>query len=291
MLATSVVSGSDDLLAYMEQVRAFPMLSEKEEKECAENWCRSGSVADAHKLVTSHLRLVVKVAMGFKSYGLPLMELIMEGNMGLMQAVKKFNPSLGFRLSTYAVWWIKASIKDYILRCWSCMRIGTTQAQKRLFFSLRKIKRKLLGYNCLMEEKDVSAVAKECGTSEKEVEAMDKFFSNRGISLSEKVHSESSTELQDVIPCPSPNQEVMFLEHEESVMRDNMISNALSTLDGRHRDIFFRRKLQEDPDTLEKLSEEYGVSKERIRQIELQSLAKIKAFVNSNRISNGGCSA
>lgn len=284
MLAASVISGSDDLLAYMEQVRAFPMLSEEEEKECAENWYRNGSLADAHRLVTSHLRLVVKVAMGFKSYGLPLMELIMEGNMGLMQAVKKFNPDLGFRLSTYAIWWIKASIKDYILRCWSCMRIGTTQAQKKLFFSLRKIKRKLLGYSGSLEGKDVSAIAKECGTSEKEVEAMDSFFSSRGVSLSEKVHSESSAELQDVIPCPNPNQEVMFLAHEENVIRDNMVNNALSTLDARHRDIFLRRKLQEDPDTLEKLSAEYGVSKERIRQIELQSLAKVRAFIASNRI-------
>ncbi|KJV64999.1 RNA polymerase sigma-32 factor [Anaplasma phagocytophilum str. ApNP] len=283
LTASGLSMGADDLLAYMEQVRAFPMLTEREEKECAENWHKNRSVSDAHKLVTSHLRLVVKVAMGFRSYGLPLMELIMEGNIGLMQAVKKFNPELGFRLSTYAIWWIKASIKDYILRSWSCMRIGTTQAQKKLFFSLRKIKRRILGCSASASQSDIRAIAEECGTSEKEVESMDRFFSNRDISLSDKVCCESGTELQDLIPCSSPNQEVMYLSHEESVMKDQMVKEALSTLDERHRDIFSRRKLKEHPDTLETLSEEYGVSKERIRQIELQSFSKVRSFVNANR--------
>ncbi|MDB1135814.1 RNA polymerase factor sigma-32 [Candidatus Anaplasma sp. TIGMIC] len=284
MLTASVFSmGADDLVAYMEQVRAFPMLSEEEERQCAENWYRNRSVADAHKLVTSHLRLVVKVASGFKSYGLPLMELIMEGNIGLMQAVKRFNPDLGFRLSTYAVWWIKATIKDYILRSWSCIRVGTTQTQKKLFFSLRKIKRKILGHSGPMASGEVSAVARECGASEKEVESMDRFFSNRDVSLSERVGSDRCIELQDLIPCSSPNQEVMYLANEESNVKKEIVNDALSTLDARHRDIFYRRKMQECPDTLETLSGEYGVSKERIRQIELQSFNRVKSFINENR--------
>lgn len=242
------------------------------------------TVADAHRLVTSHLRLVVKVAMGFKSYGLPLMELIMEGNIGLMQAVKKFNPELGFRLSTYAVWWIKASIKDYILRSWSCIRVGTTQAQKKLFFSLRKIKRKLLGNSGTMTQKEeLEAVAEECGTSARDVECMDRFFSHRDVSLSDKICHDGRAELQDVIPCGRPNQEVMYLANEESEAKSTMIQEALSTLDQRHRDIFIRRKLKERPDTLETLSEEYGVSKERIRQIELQSYSKVRSFVDAQR--------
>ncbi|AAV86624.1 RNA polymerase sigma-32 factor [Anaplasma marginale str. St. Maries] len=290
MLTASVFSymGSDDLVSYVAQVRTFPILSEEEEKRLAENWYRRGSVADAHRLVTSHLRLVVKIAMGFKSYGLPIMELIMEGNIGLMQAVKRFNPDLGFRLATYAVWWIKASIKDYILRSWSCIRVGTTQAQKKLFFSLRKIKKRLLSCGSSMTKKEIKAIAEECATSEEEVERMDRFFANRDVSLNEQVHGESSVELQDLVPSSLPSQEIMYLADEESAIKKSMFDSALATLDDRHRDIFTRRRLQERPDTLEKLSEEYGVSKERVRQIELQALCKIKSFIEANRV-NVGC--
>ncbi|WP_041651476.1 RNA polymerase factor sigma-32 [Anaplasma centrale] len=290
MLTASVFScmGSGDLVSYIAQVRTFPVLSEEEEKRLAENWYRRGSVADAHKLVTSHLRLVVKVAMGFKNYGLPLMELIMEGNIGLMQAVKRFNPDLGSRLATYAVWWIKASIKDYILRSWSCIRVGTTQAQKKLFFSLRKIKKRLLGCGTSMTQKEVKTIAEECATSEEEVERMDRFFASRDVSLNEPVHGESSVELQDLVPSSLPSQEAMYLADEESAIKKSMFDAALSTLDHRHRDIFTRRRLQERPDTLEKLSEKYGVSKERVRQIELQALCKIKTFIEANRV-NVGC--
>ena len=295
MLATSIFSDaqwSGDLLSYLEQVRSFPVLSEAEEKECAENWYRNGSVSDAHRLVTSHLRLVVKVAMGFRNYGLPLMELIMEGNIGLMQAVKKFNPDLGYKLATYAVWWIKASIKDYILRLWSCMRIGTTQARRRLFFSLRKVKRRLLGYGADMSKSDVKAVAEECLTTEKEVESMEKLFLNRDVSLNERVYDDGAVELQDVIPCSSPNQEAVYLEEEESSLKREMIQDAISKLDDRHRDIFIRRKLLENPDTLERLSEEYGVSKERIRQIELHSFNKVREFIKNHKDQVlGSCSA
>ncbi len=290
MLTASVFSymGSDDLVSYVAQVRTFPILSEEEEKRLAENWYRRGSVADAHRLVTSHLRLVVKIAMGFKSYGLPIMELIMEGNIGLMQAVKRFNPDLGFRLATYAVWWIKASIKDYILRSWSCIRVGTTQAQKKLFFSLRKIKKRLLSCGSSMTKKEIKAIAEECATSEEEVERMDRFFANRDVSLNEQVHGESSVELQDLVPSSLPSQEIMYLADEESAIKKSMFDSALATLDDRHRDIFTRRRLRERPDTLEKLSEEYGVSKERVRQIELQALCKIKSFIEANRV-NVGC--
>ncbi|KJV68874.1 RNA polymerase sigma-32 factor [Candidatus Neoehrlichia lotoris str. RAC413] len=289
MLTSSVFFSlnSENVLYYIRQVQSFPMLSAEEEERLARNWYNNGTVADAHKLVTSHLRLVIKIAMGFKNYGLPLIELIMEGNIGLMQAVKKFNPDLGFRLSTYAIWWIKASIKDYILKSWSYVKIGTTQAQRKLFFSLRKFKKKLL-YRNNMTLDEVKAIANECSTSEQEVEHMNRFFNNRDVSLNGLVFTDNhdgnnKVELQDIIPSNSPNQEVMYHTNEENYIKESLIQKALLSLKDRHRDIFIRRRLIDKPETLEALSTKYNVSKERIRQIELHSFNKIKSFIQTNK--------
>ncbi|QXK91952.1 RNA polymerase factor sigma-32 [Neoehrlichia mikurensis] len=288
MLTSSVFSSlnSDNVLSYIRQVQSFPVLSAEEEEKLAKSWYDNGIIADAHKLVTSHLRLVIKIAMGFKNYGLPLIELIMEGNIGLMQAVKKFNPNLGFRLSTYAMWWIKASIKDYILKSWSHVKIGTTQAQRKLFFSLRKIKKKLLCCNNITLD-EVKAIANECSTSEQEVEYMNKFFNNRDVSLNGLVftnnNDDNKVELQDIIPSNTPNQEVMYHTNEENYIKESLIQKALLSLKDRHRDIFIKRRLIDQPETLESLSIKYNVSKERIRQIELHSFNKVKSFIQANK--------
>ncbi|CAH58118.1 sigma-70 family RNA polymerase sigma factor [Ehrlichia ruminantium] len=287
MLTSSILSlTQDNLMSYINEVQSFQVLSLEEEEKLAKNWYEHGVIADAHKLVTSHLRLVVKVALSFKNYGLPLIELIMEGNIGLMQAVKKFNPNLGFRLSTYAIWWIKASIKDYILKSWSCIKIGTTQAQRKLFFSLRKIKKKLLKYHNNITKEDIKMIANECSTSEQEVEQMNKYFTYRDKSLNDVVFSNGSqngVQLQDMIKCEDPNQEDAYLLNEETDIKKSLITQALATLNERHRDIFIRRKLIEEPDTLEILSKKYNISKERIRQIETHAFLKVKNFVISKR--------
>ncbi|AHX05544.1 RNA polymerase factor sigma-32 [Ehrlichia chaffeensis] len=293
MLTNSIFSlTQDNLMSYINEVHAFPILSPEEEDRLARNWYENGIVADAHRLVTSHLRLVVKVALSFKNYELPLIELIMEGNIGLMQAVKKFNPTLGFRLSTYAIWWIKAFIKDYILKSWSCIKIGTTQAQRKLFFSLRKIKKKLFKYNHNITKEDIKLIANKCSTSEQEVEQMNRYFLYRDRSLNELVFSndnQNGVELQEIIKCDTPNQEDTYLLNEELNIKKALISQALSTLNERYRDIFIRRRLIEEPDTLDKLSQEYNISKERVRQIEMHAFTKVKNFIISEREKLGHC--
>ncbi|KJV66004.1 MULTISPECIES: RNA polymerase factor sigma-32 [Ehrlichia] len=291
MLTNSIFSlTQDNLMSYINEVYAFPILSHEEEDRLAKSWYENRIIADAHRLVTSHLRLVVKIALSFKNYELPLIELIMEGNIGLMQAVKKFNPTLGFRLSTYAIWWIKASIKDYILKSWSCIKIGTTQAQRKLFFSLRKIKKKLFKYNNNITKEDIKLIANECSTSEQEVEQMNRYFSYRDRSLNEIVFSndnQNGIELQEIIKCDTPNQEDIYLINEESNIKNTLIAQALSTLNTRYRDIFIRRRLAEEPDTLEVLSQEYNISKERVRQIEMHAFTKIKNFIVSKKENLG----
>ena len=287
MLTNSIFSlNQDNLMSYINEVHTFPILSLDEEEKLAKSWYENGIIADAHRLVTSHLRLVVKVALSFKNYGLPLIELIMEGNIGLMQAVKKFNPTLGFRLSTYAVWWIKASIKDYILKSWSCIKIGTTQAQRKLFFSLRKIKKRLFKYDHNITKEDIKLIANECSISEQEVEQMNRYFTYTDRSLNEVIFSNSNQngiELQEIIKCNDPNQEDTYLMNEETDIKKSLITQALAMLNERYRDIFIRRRLIEEPDTLEVLSQKYNISKERVRQIEMHAFTKVKDFVISKR--------
>lgn len=281
LMSESSIYTGDDIIQYIRRVQAFPMLSQEDEIKLAKNWHENHDMKAAHKLITSHLRFVVKIAMTFKNYGLSLMEMVMEGNIGLVHAVKKFNPSLGFRFATYAIWWIKASIKEYILKSWSFVKIGTTQAQRKLFFSLRKTKKKILGCmesNTLDKEK-IKLIADECSVSEQDVIEMNDRLMHRDKSLNSLIGDNSDRELQDIIPSHQPNQEAVYTEKEEQQLKNSIFSTALSTLDERARDILTSRYLNNKNETLETLSKRYNVSKERIRQIEEQAIAKIKKFV------------
>nr|WP_246168575.1 RNA polymerase sigma factor RpoH [Wolbachia endosymbiont of Ctenocephalides felis wCfeT] len=274
-------------MQYIAKVQKFPMLSQEEEVQLARNWHKHQDIASAHKLITSHLNLVVKIAMKFKNYGLLLMDLIMEGNMGLMHAVKKFNPDLGFRFSTYAVWWIKASIKDFVLKSWSFVKVGTTQAQKKLFFSLRKIKKRILQYTSResLSNEEIKAIANELSVSENDVVQMSYRLSCKDKSLNESVRiGEGSRELQDMIPCNSVSQETTYQAREEKELKETILNNALANLNERARDIFISRYLSENPQTLEELSKKYCVSRERIRQLAEQAMSKVKQYIQSESL-------
>lgn len=279
----TVASGSGGLSRYLEEIRRYPMLEPDEEYMLAKRWQEHGDSEAAHKLVTSHLRLVARIAMGYRGYGLPIGEVISEGNVGLMQAVKRFEPDKGFRLATYAMWWIRASIQEYILRSWSLVKMGTTAAQKKLFFNLRRVKGQLQA----LEEGDlnpehVAKIAKKLGVSEDDVVSMNRRLGGDA-SLNAPIRAEAeSGEWQDWLVDDSPDQEELLAESEELDRRRNYLSDALSTLNDRERRIFEARRLAEDPMTLEDLSVEFGVSRERIRQIEVRAFEKVqKAVTNS----------
>lgn len=277
------IDSSTNLMQYIVKVKNFPMLSHEEEMQLAKNWHEHQDISSAHKLITSHLNLVVKIAMKLKNYGLSLMDLIMEGNIGLMQAVKKFNPDLGFRFSTYAVWWIKASMKDFILKSWSIVKIGTTQAQRKLFFSLRKIKKRILQYSNreALNDEEIKAISHELSVSAEDVIQMNSRLACRDLSLNERirVNNESKKELQDMIPCSSLNQELTCQGNEERELREMILKNALASLNERARDIFISKYLSDRPKTLEELSKKYGVSRERIRQLAEQAMVKVKQYI------------
>ena len=271
------LSNEGGLAAYLSQIKKFPMLAAEEEYMLAKNWQSTGNVKSAEKLVTSHLRLVAKIAMGYKGYGLPLNEMISEGNVGLMQAVKKFEPEKGFRLATYAMWWIKASIQEYILRSWSLVKIGTTAAQKKLFFNLKKIKSKISA----IEDGDltpdqVDKIATELSVPHKEVISMNRRISGSDYSLNSPVTDDSSGEWQDWLEDDTQNQEASFADTEEYLIEKNILSDSLEYLNERERDILSERQLSENPLTLEELSNRYGVSRERIRQIEAKAFEKLQ---------------
>ena len=270
------ISNEGNLSSYMEQIKKFPLLEAKEEYMLAKAWKNQGDVKAAHKLVTSHLRLVAKIASGYRGYGLPLSDLISEGNIGMMHAVKRFEPEKGFRLATYAMWWIKASIQEYILRSWSLVKIGTTAAQKKLFFNLKKIKSKISA----IEDGDltpdqVDKIATELSVPHKEVISMNRRISGSDYSLNSPVTDDSSGEWQDWLEDDTQNQEASFADTEEYLIKKNILSDALKYLNERERDIISERQLSENPLTLEELSNRYGVSRERIRQIEALSLIHI----------------
>lgn len=264
----------------MEEIRKFPMLEPGEEFMLAKRWQEHEDSEAAHKLVTSHLRLVARIAMGYRGYGLPIGEVISEGNVGLMQAVKRFDPDRGFRLATYAMWWIRASIQEYILRSWSLVKMGTTAAQKKLFFNLRRAKSQLQA----LEEGDlrpdqVKAIATKLGVTEEDVISMNRRLGGDA-SLNAPLRAEAdSGEWQDWLVDDSPDQEEQLAEREELGHRRNYLSSALSTLNERERRIFEARRLAEDPSTLEDLSGEFGVSRERIRQIEVRAFEKVQKAV------------
>ena len=271
------ISNEGNLSSYMEQIKKFPLLEAKEEYMLAKAWKNQGDVKAAHKLVTSHLRLVAKIASGYRGYGLPLSDLISEGSIGMMHAVKRFEPEKGFRLATYAMWWIKASIQEYILRSWSLVKIGTTAAQKKLFFNLKKIKSKISA----IEDGDltpdqVDKIATELSVPHKEVISMNRRISGSDYSLNAPVTDDSSGEWQDWLEDDTQNQEASFADTEEYLIKKNILSDSLEYLNERERDIISERQLSENPLTLEELSNRYGVSRERIRQIEAKAFEKLQ---------------
>ncbi len=262
---------------YLQQIRKFPMLAPEEEQKLARNWVDDGDVDSAHKLVTSHLRLVAKIAMGYRGYGLPLGELISEGNVGMMQAVVRFDPDRGFRLATYAMWWIRAAIQEYILHSWSLVKMGTTAAQKKLFFNLRKLK----GQMQAIEEGDlapehVTGIASRLKVTENDVVQMNRRISGPDSSLNAPLREEGDGEWQDWLIDQGESQEVRLAESEELDKRRQLLVGALRSLSDRERHIIFERRLRENPTTLERLSERYGISRERVRQIEVRAFEKLQ---------------
>jgi RNA polymerase sigma-32 factor len=285
----TIADGSGGLSRYLEEIRRFPMLEPNQEYMLAKRWREHGDTDAAQELITSHLRLVARIAMGYRGYGLPIGEVISEGNVGLMQAVKRFDPERGFRLATYAMWWIRASIQEYILRSWSLVKMGTTAAQKKLFFNLRRAKSQLQA----LEEGDlkpehVKTIAKKFGVTEEDVVSMNRRLGGDA-SLNAPVRAEAeSGEWQDWLVDDTPDQEEQLVESQELGRRKNYLSDALSTLNDRERRIFEARRLADEPVTLEELSSEFGVSRERIRQIEVRAFEKVqKAVQNAARLETG----
>ena len=276
--ALAVMSPEGGLSRYLTEIRKFPMLSKDEEFMLAKRWREHSDTEAAHKLVTSHLRLVAKIAMGYRGYGLPIGEVISEGNVGLMQAVKKFEPDKGFRLATYAMWWIRASIQEYILRSWSLVKMGTTAAQKKLFFNLRKAKSEISAF----EEGDlrpeqVSHIATRLGVLDAEVISMNRRLSGPDSSLNAPLRSDGESEWQDWLADDNAvSQETEFAENEEKTIRMSLLNEAMKELTDRERHILTERRLKDNPTTLEELASQYGVSRERVRQIEVRGFEKLQ---------------
>ncbi|MDB5482907.1 MAG: polymerase, sigma 32 subunit, RpoH [Caulobacteraceae bacterium] len=276
--ALAVMSPDGGLSRYLSEIRKFPMLAKDEEFMLAKRWQEHEDPDAAHRLVTSHLRLVAKIAMGYRGYGLPIGEVISEGNVGLMQAVKKFEPDKGFRLATYAMWWIRASIQEYILRSWSLVKMGTTAAQKKLFFNLRKAKSEISA----LEEGDlrpeqVSAIATKLGVLDSEVISMNRRLSGPDASLNAPLRADSENEWQDWLEDKEQvSQETRLAEDEEKSIRMSLLEEAMTELTDRERHILTERRLKDDPTTLETLASEYGVSRERVRQIEVRAFEKLQ---------------
>ena len=273
-----VLSNEGSLTHYLQQIKKFPMLTEKQEVSLAKKWRDKGDTSAAHELVTSHLRLVAKIAMGYRGYGLPVTELISEGNIGLMQAVKKYDPDKGFRLATYAMWWIRAAIQEYVLKSWSLVKIGTTAAQKKLFFNLKKLKGKLSDYNeGSLKPHQVTEIASQLNVSEKEVSEMEGRMSGNDYSLNAVVSADGQEEWQEWLVDEDADHEVKIAEMEEVTKRKKLLSKAIDVLNEREKYIIQGRKLSEDPKTLEELSKEYNISRERIRQIEERAFQKLQS--------------
>jgi RNA polymerase sigma-32 factor len=272
-----VLSGEAGLSRYLSEIRKFPLLSPEDEYMYAKAWKEHQDPEAAKQLVTSHLRLVAKIAMGYRGYGLPVSEIVSEGNVGLMQAVKRFDPDKGFRLATYAMWWIRAAIQEYVLRSWSMVKMGTTAAQKKLFFNLRKAKSNIGA----IEEGDLTpahtaTLADQLGVTEREVTEMNRRLSGPDSSLNAPVRSESESEWQDWLTDDTTDQETRLAEREEMGGRHTLLMDAMKDLTDRERDIIQARRLQEEPATLEELSQKYGVSRERVRQIEVRAFEKLQ---------------
>ena len=280
------VEGS--LSSYLTQIKKFPMLSAEEEYMLAKNWRDRGDLRSAHKLITSHLRLVAKIAMGYRGYGLPVSEMVSEGNIGLMQAVKKFEPEKGFRLATYAMWWIKASIQEYVLRSWSLVKMGTTTAQKKLFFNLKKIKNQISsGNNGDLKAEHVDKISKMLNVKKEEVVSMNRRLLGKEKSLNTPIKDESGVEWQDWIVDDKVDQELKLSHEQEFNQRKKLMDDSISILNPREKDILTSRRLSENAPTLEDLSKKYNISRERIRQIETKAFEKLqKAMLNASKSNN-----
>ena len=279
--ALPMIAGESGLSRYLAEIKRFPMLEPQEEYMLAKSWREHGDRDAAHKLVTSHLRLVAKIAMGYRGYGLPIGEVISEGNVGLMQAVKRFEPEKGFKLATYAMWWIRASIQEYILRSWSLVKMGTTASQKKLFFNLRKAKSRISA----LEEGDlkpeqVALIATRLGVPQQDVIDMNRRLGGDA-SLNAPLREEGEGEWQDWLVDETASQEARLADREESDVRSRALQQALGVLNERERRIFEARRLADDPVTLEELSAEFGVSRERVRQIEVRAFEKVQAAVKA----------
>ena len=271
------LSNEGSLSHYLQQIKKFPMLTEKQEVSLANKWVKDGDTEAAHTLVTSHLRLVARIAMGYKGYGLPITELISEGNIGLMQAVKKYDPDKGFRLATYAMWWIRAAIQEYVLKSWSLVKIGTTAAQKKLFFNLKKVRNQLSDYSDgNLKPHQVKEISDRLNVSEKEVTDMEGRISGTDYSLNAIVNADSNEEWQEWLVDEDADHEVKIAEKEEINKRKALLSKAINVLNEREKNIIEVRKLSENPKTLEELSKEYKISRERIRQIEERAFEKLQ---------------
>src|SRR5476649_164791 len=272
------VAPEGNLTRYLQEIRKFPMLTPEEELSLSHRWRDEQDMESAHKLVTSHLRLVAKIAMGYRGYGLPIGEVISEGNVGLMQAVKKFEPDKGFRLATYAMWWIRASIQEYILRSWSLVKMGTTAAQKKLFFNLRKAKSQISAFEeGDMRPEQVRLIATRLGVLDEEVISMNRRLAGPDASLNAPLRADSENEWQDWLEDDAAvSQETQLAESEEKSIRMGLLEEAMTELTDRERHILTERRLKDDPTTLEELASQYGVSRERVRQIEVRAFEKLQ---------------
>ena len=278
----------DSLSSYLNQIKKFPLLSYEEEYMLAKRWKKRGDLKSAQKLVTSHLRLVAKIAMGYRGYGLPTNELVSEGSIGLMQAVKKFDPEKGFRLATYAMWWIRASIQEYVLRSWSLVKMGTTAAQKKLFFNLKKIKNQLSANDKGdLSLKHVDEISKRLNVKKEEVVSMNRRLFGKEKSLNEPINNESGDELQDWLVDTKIDQESQFSKNQEFAKRKKLMDDSMNVLNSREKEILTARRLSENVNTLEELSIKYKISRERIRQIETKAFEKLqKAMLNTVKSNN-----
>jgi RNA polymerase sigma-32 factor len=281
-LSVPSISSEGNLTRYLQEIRKFPMLEPEQEYMLAKRWKEHADPEAAHRLVTSHLRLVAKIAMGYRGYGLPLSELISEGNVGMMQAVKRFDPDRGFRLATYAMWWIRAAIQEYILHSWSLVKMGTTAAQKKLFFNLRKLKGQLQA----MEEGDLSPenlkkIATALDVPEADVISMNRRLASPDHSLNAPLRSDSEGEWQDWLVDESESQETRLGERQELGLRRDLLEKAMTHLNDRERHILTERRLRDNPTTLEDLSQQYGISRERVRQIEVRAFEKLQKAIKA----------
>ena len=287
-LSNLPIPTSGGLSVYLAQIKKFPMLDAEEEYMLAKNWRENGNLQSAHKLVTSHLRLVAKIAMGYRGYGLPVNEMISEGNIGLMQAVKKFDPDKGFRLATYAMWWIKASIQEYVLRSWSLVKMGTTSAQKKLFFNLKKIKNQIApGQDGDLRDEQVKEISKRLDVDSDEVVNMNRRMMGQEKSLNDPIKSGETDEWQDWLVDESLDQELLISQQQEYDDKKELLKSAMKILNEREKEIIIARRLNEIPSTLEDLSKKYKISRERIRQIETKAFEKLqKSMITASKSKN-----